>query len=101
MEITNKIHLLKIDFSVQITPEIALPRFVNSLIIFGETITIIDSGVKDSYKFIYEYIEKNQRKVSEIKTLIISHSHPNHIGSAKRIKNDTGCKVIGHFQEKN
>ena len=101
MGITNKIHLLKIDFSVQITPEIALPRFVNSLIIFGETITIIDSGVKDSYKFIYEYIEKNQRKVSEIKTLIISHSHPDHIGSAKRIKNDTGCKVIGHFQEKN
>ena len=100
MEITNKIHLLKLDFSVQITPDKSLPRFVNSLIIFGETITIIDSGVKDSYKHIYDYIEKNNRKISEIKTLIISHSHPDHIGSAHRIKKDTGCKVIGHLHEK-
>jgi len=100
MQITDKIHLLKIDFSVQITPEKALPRFVNSLIIFGDFITIIDSGVQDSYIHIYDYIEKNNRKISEIKTLIISHSHPDHIGSANRIKKDTGCKVIGHINEK-
>jgi hydroxyacylglutathione hydrolase len=100
MEITKKIHLLKIDFSVQITPEKVLPRFVNSLIIFGDSITIIDSGVKDSYVAIYDYIEKHSRKISEIKTLIISHSHPDHIGSASRIKKDTGCKVIGHLNEK-
>lgn len=100
MEITKKIHLLKIDFSVQITPEKALPRFVNSILVFGENITVIDTGVKDSYKLIYDYIEKNNRKVSEIKTLIISHSHPDHIGSAKKIKADTHCKVIGHQLEK-
>ena len=100
MEITKKIHLLKIDFSVQITPEKVLPRFVNSIIIFGDSITIIDSGVKNSYAAIYDYIEKYGRKISEIKTLIISHSHPDHIGSANRIKKDTGCKVIGHLNEK-
>jgi hydroxyacylglutathione hydrolase len=100
MEITSKIHLLKIDFSVQITPDKSLPRFVNSLIIFGETITIIDSGVKDSYKVIYDYIERNHREISQIKTLILSHSHPDHIGSAKRIKKDTGCRVVGHLHEK-
>lgn len=100
MEITKKIHSLKIDFSVQITPEKSIPRFVNSLIIFGDAITVIDSGVKDSYKLIYDYIEKNNRKSSEIKTLILSHSHPDHIGSAKRIKSDTGCRVIAHSLEK-
>jgi hydroxyacylglutathione hydrolase len=100
MEITEKIHLLKIDFSVQITPEKSLPRFVNSLIIFGESITVIDSGVKGSYKLIYDYIERNNRKVEEIKTLILSHSHPDHIGSAKKIKMDTGCRVIGHLHER-
>ncbi|MDP4209703.1 MAG: MBL fold metallo-hydrolase [Bacteroidota bacterium] len=100
MKITENIHLLKIDFSVQITPEKSLPRFVNSLIIFGESITVIDSGVKNSYRLIYDYIEKNNRKIGEIKTLILSHSHPDHIGSAKKIKMDTGCKVIGHLLEK-
>lgn len=100
MEIVKKIHLLRIDFSVQITPDKSLPRFVNSLIIFGDSITIVDSGVKDSYKLIYDYIEKNNRKPDEIKTLILSHSHPDHIGSAHRIKTDTGCKVVGHILEK-
>ena len=100
MQVTDKIHLLKIDFSVQVSPEKSLPRFVNSLIIFGESITVIDSGVKDSYKAIYNYIEANNRKIGDIKTLIISHSHPDHIGSAKKIKDDTGCTVIGHLHEK-
>jgi len=100
MEITPKIHLLKIDFSVQISPEKSLPRFVNTLIIFGKSITIIDSGVKKSYSQIYEYIVQQNRHISEIKTLILSHSHPDHIGSAKQIKMDTGCKVIGHLHEK-
>lgn len=100
MEITKKIHLLKIDFEVQITPDKSLPRFVNSLIIMGNSITIIDSGVKNSYKLIYDYIEKNNRKISDVKTLILSHAHPDHIGSALKIKTDTGCNVIAHFFEK-
>ncbi len=100
MEITKNIHLLKIDFLVPVTPEKSLPRFVNAIIVFGDDITLIDSGVKDSYKAIYDYIEKNNRKAEEIKTLIISHSHPDHIGSANRIKKDTGCKVIGPNLEK-
>jgi hydroxyacylglutathione hydrolase len=100
MEITPKIHLLKIDFSVQIAPDKLLPRFVNSLIIFGNYITIIDSGVKDSYHYIYDYIERNGRHVSEINLLILSHSHPDHIGSAYRIKSDTGCKIMSHQFEK-
>jgi hydroxyacylglutathione hydrolase len=101
MNITKNLHLLKIDFLVQITTEKSLPRFVNSLIIFGESITVIDCGVKESYKLIYNYIEKNGRDPGEIKTLILSHSHPDHIGSANRIKTDTGCKVIGPLPEKN
>lgn len=100
MQIEDKIHLLRIDFNVQITPEIKLPRFVNSIIILGDYITVIDSGVKESYSEIYNYIEKQGRKISEIRNLILSHSHPDHIGSALKIKTDTGCKVTGHSREK-
>lgn len=99
MKITDKIHLVKIDFSVQITPEKALPRFVNSLIIFGEHITVVDSGVKDSYIQIYDYIKQQNRKIEDIKLLILSHSHPDHIGSANKIKADTGCNIIAHLNE--
>ncbi len=100
MRITGEIHLIKIDFNVQITPDRILPRFVNSIIVFGDYITVFDSGVKESYRDIYNYIELQNRKTSEIRFLILSHSHPDHIGSADRIRSDTGCRVLGHQLEK-
>lgn len=100
MKITDKIHLLKIDFEVQVAPGKALPRFVNSLIIFGKSITVVDSGVNGSHNKIYDYIKKNNREISEIETLIISHAHPDHIGSANKIKTDTGCRIVAHQHEK-
>lgn len=99
MQLTDKIHLLQIDFEVAIAPGKVIPRFVNILIIFGETIKLIDTGVKDSEPVIFDYIQKQGRKVSEIDTIILSHSHPDHIGSAAKIKEATGCRVIAHKKE--
>jgi glyoxylase-like metal-dependent hydrolase (beta-lactamase superfamily II) len=96
MELTEKLHLLKIDFEIAISTEKKLPRFVNVLIIFGDRITLIDTGVKGSEEKIFAYIEENGRNLSEIGTIILSHSHPDHIGSAARIKELTGCEVFAH-----
>jgi glyoxylase-like metal-dependent hydrolase (beta-lactamase superfamily II) len=100
MKLTDAIHMLRIDFEIALSPEKQLQRFVNSIIIFGNKITIIDTGVKNSYKQIFEYIEQNNRKISDIKTVILSHSHPDHIGSAKAIQELTGCKILAHKGEK-
>jgi len=99
MKVTEKIHLLKIDFEIRITPEKALPRIVNMLVIFGDKITLVDTGVKGSEEKIFRYIEKNNRKFSEIETIILSHSHPDHIGSAAKIKEMTNCKVLAHTDD--
>lgn len=100
MNITDKIHLLKHDFQIPVTKEKKLPRFVNSIIIFGKEITLIDTGVKDSYEKIFSYIKEQGRSIDEISLLILSHSHPDHIGSANKIKTITGCKVMAHKEEK-
>ncbi|HCE56534.1 MAG TPA: MBL fold metallo-hydrolase [Prolixibacteraceae bacterium] len=100
MKIKENIHLLKIDFNIQLSPEKVLPRFVNVLLIFGEKITLVDTGVKGSEEKIFSYIAENGRSYSEIETVILSHSHPDHIGSAARIKELTGCKILAHPAEK-
>ncbi len=100
MKLTDKIHLLQIDFEIAISPEKKIPRFVNVLIIFGDTITLIDTGVKGSEKIIFDYIKKHNRDTSEIDKIILSHSHPDHIGSAAKIKEMTDCKVFAHELEK-
>ena len=94
MEITNKVHALKIPFQIPITPKRVLDRFVFVYIFFGEKIYLVDSGVKGSDKIIFDYIEKLGRSKKEISKILLTHSHPDHIGSLKSIKEQTGCSVL-------
>ena len=100
MKLTDSIHLLRIDFNIILGPDQKIPRFVNVILIFGDKITLIDTGVKGSEQEIFEYIRSQGRDVNEIETIILSHSHPDHIGSAAKIKELTRCKVIAHPLEK-
>jgi len=100
MQLTEKIHLLKLDFEITLSPEKKLQRFVNSIIIFGKKIMLIDTGAKTSAEEIIGYINSNGRDIRELDTIILSHSHPDHIGSAAKLKKLTGCKVLAHVAEK-
>jgi len=99
MKLTDKIHLLRLDFEIALSPDKKLARFVNSIIIFGDKIILVDTGVKGSEEKLFTYIEQNGRNVSEIDTVILSHSHPDHIGAASKIKELTNCKVLAHEGE--
>ncbi len=101
MQITPKIHQLKIDFEIPVSPVQKLARFVNVFLIFGKKITLIDTGVHGSKDNIFKYIESQNRKIADIETIILSHSHPDHIGNAAEIKDLTGCKVLAHPDEEN
>lgn len=100
MKLTERIHLLQIDFEIALSSEKRIPRFVNVILIFGDKITLIDTGVKGSEKIILDYIKGQKRDYSEIDTVILSHSHPDHIGSAAKIREMTNCKVLSHELEK-
>jgi len=55
MKLTDKIHLLQIDFEIAITPDKKIARSVNVIIIFWDKITLIDTGVKGSKEQIFAY----------------------------------------------
>lgn len=99
MKISNCIHQLRIDFNIQLSPEKVMPRFVNVMIIFGDKITLIDTGVKGSEALIFNYIETQGRTIDEIESIFLSHTHPDHIGALAAIKARTGCKVLVHRNE--
>ena len=100
MKLTEKIHLLKTDLEIALSTEKKIHRFVNVILILGNRITLIDTGVKGSEKIIFEYIKGQNRDYSEIDTVILSHAHPDHIGSVATIKELTNCKVLSHELEK-
>lgn len=99
MHITKHVHAIKIPFRVK-TDSGILNRFVYSYVVCGEDICLIDSGVSSSEGLISDYLESIGQKLENISLLILTHSHPDHIGSAKIIKDKSGCKIAAHYGEK-
>ena len=100
MQIIKNIHALRIPFQVTDPSGKTIPRFVYVYLILGEKIYLIDSGVASSENIILDYLKKIGRSPKEISTLILTHSHPDHIGSAKAIKSISGCVVAAHAEER-
>lgn len=99
MQITKHVHAIKIPFQVK-TDSGILERFVYSYLIVGEELCLIDSGVVSSESVIFDYLDNIGLKPDDISLLILTHSHPDHIGSAKSIKEKSGCKVAAHHGER-
>jgi hydroxyacylglutathione hydrolase len=98
MEITKNVHAIKIPFQVK-TELGTLDRFVYSYLVNGEQVCLIDSGVVASESVIFDYMEKIGLKPEDISLMILTHSHPDHIGSARSIKAKSGCKIAAHSGE--
>ncbi|MFO7606687.1 MAG: MBL fold metallo-hydrolase [Desulfurivibrionaceae bacterium] len=101
MQISEHLHILKIPFQVPISPEFKLDRFVNVLLIYGESeVVLVDSGVAGAEKRIFSYLAATGRRPEEVKRMILSHSHPDHLGAARAIKKLTGCRIQAHPAER-
>jgi glyoxylase-like metal-dependent hydrolase (beta-lactamase superfamily II) len=100
MQIALSIHALRLPFRVPIAPGFALERFVYSYIIYGETITLIDTGVAGCEAQIFDSIRSTGRDPSEIALIILTHSHPDHIGAARVIQQATKCSIAAHPAER-
>jgi hydroxyacylglutathione hydrolase len=100
MQITSSIHALRHPFRIPVAPGIALDRFVYSYLICGETITLIDTGTAGCEVQIFDTIRSIGRDPSEIALIILTHSHPDHIGAARAIQQATGCSIAAHPAER-
>ncbi|MFA4860292.1 MBL fold metallo-hydrolase [Methanoregula sp.] len=100
MQITPAIHALRHPFRVPVAPGLTLDRFVYSYLIAGETITLIDTGVKGCETEIFDYIRSIGRDPREISLIVLTHSHPDHIGAARAIQEATWCTTAAHAAER-
>lgn len=100
MQISKHVHALKIPFTIPIGPDRLIDRFVYVFLIYGSRICLIDTGVAAAAPIIIDYIRKTGRDPEEISLAILSHSHPDHIGAAAMIRQETGCTIAAHRAEK-
>ena len=72
----------------------------NCYIINDSHLTIIDTGFPHKTKKILRYITHElHRQPSELTTIILTHSHYDHIGNAEQLRTITGAKIAAHPEE--
>jgi hydroxyacylglutathione hydrolase len=100
MQVIPSVYAIRHSFKILVAPGIALDRFVYSYIVYGEMITLVDTGVSGCERQIFECIRSAGRDPSEIALIILTHSHPDHMGSAWAIQHATGCGIAAHPSER-
>jgi len=69
----------------------------NCFIIVRDGLTLIDTGMPRNSAKIVTYIQDVlKRKPSEIKTIVLTHFHVDHVGNAYDLKKFSGAKVAIH-----
>lgn len=60
------------------------------------SLTLIDAGMQADGKRILGFAAKANRKPSEVKTIVVTHCHVDHIRGLAAVKSATGAKVAVH-----
>ncbi len=69
------------------------------LVINKKDIYVVDTGTKGNADKIVEYVRKLGHQPQDISTIILTHYHMDHAGSAKDLKTLTGAKVAASAED--
>lgn len=101
MQVTEHVRALKIPFQIPVGPGRFVDRFVYAYLVHGRTagqgaVCLVDTGVASSKDTILDTVREAGWDPSAVRMIVLTHAHPDHIGSARAIQQDTGCTVVAH-----
>lgn len=101
MQTSPHLHALRIPFTIPVAPDRSLPRFVYAYIVLCDReVWLVDSGVAGTEERIAAYLRELGRDLDEVSTVVLTHSHPDHIGAVAAIQKATNCDVLIHEAER-
>lgn len=102
MQISASVHAIRHPFRLSFGDGRYAERFVYSYLIVGKTICLVDVGVTATAPMLLDYVRGLGRSPEEIAMILLTHSHPDHIGGAAAIKKLAPAAVVAvHGAERN
>lgn len=71
----------------------------NAYLLEGEDLTLIDTGWPGNAPTILSYIRALGWQTDQLARILITHGHPDHTGSARLLREETGAEVLAHTTE--
>ena len=99
MMVSESVSLMRIPFRIPAGGGRYIERSVNSFLVSAKVLCLVDAGVAGSTEAVLRMATDAGRDPGEISLLVLTHSHPDHIGGAPAIRRATGCIVAAHPAE--
>jgi len=71
-------------------------RFVHAWVIADGGLTMIDTGLPKRSQVMMRAVQALRRSPTDVRTIILTHHHTDHMGNLAAIKNRTGARVLAH-----
>ena len=83
MEVATDVHALRLIGS-------------NAFLILGDELTLVDAGHRGSGVMLRRHLGALGLELGEIKRIVCTHGHPDHIGGVQEIARASGAQVLMH-----
>ena len=66
------------------------------LLVDGDTLALIDTGLPGSLNPIDRYVKSIGKRLEQLRYVLLTHGHPDHAGGAPALRERTGALVLAH-----
>lgn len=82
---------------VSVAPADLLNVFV--LVDDDGAVTLVDTGLRNAPRQVFAALKELGRAPQDVRTIVLSHAHPDHAGGLKRLAAGTGAQVASHERD--
>ncbi len=71
-------------------------RYVHAFLIAEDGLTLIDTGLPKRAEVLMRLVQQLQKQPTDVRNIVLTHFHGDHMGNLAAVKNRTGARVYAH-----